>query len=361
MAFRPLLLLPLLLGCATGTRTLTVSYRIDDRCAPLYAACLNSEDFRARYGIWLAPIRPRELYSLRSGLRPVLNLKLDAQPGDQRTVDGMTYAGIPLAIVAPEPVMRAVLDSFPVRIIAPLQSRSSTLVIGPGLAADSWPEFVALLRAATRPLRVGYVDREPMALLAFEQAIAHERLETRVTLLRMVDYPPAAQALAAGTLDALLVANPAAYAIAAASGSRIICELHDLPPNRFENHPATVIAATDSAIQSDRAAITSFLELMACATHYANTQTARTRAAAAEWLGLTPEDESACFSTYRFASLPDWHFRMGLWNWYFALRDKGEVPPEFAGLMNPDDWYGIPYDSTLIWSALERAGRRIIR
>ncbi|MBM3316197.1 hypothetical protein FJY71_10265, partial [candidate division WOR-3 bacterium] len=307
------------------------------------------------------PVRHKEVYSLRQGRRPALTLKLEAQPGDHRVAERLALNDVPVGILSPENVMRAVLDGFPVRVVAPLQSGGDVLVAWPDSAGDSWRSFVDWVRVSDRPVRVGYVPREPNALFAFEQALEYENASGRVTLFRLIDYDVLVRALDEGTLDAAVLANPAAGEVAAASGSRLLCSLNDLPPDRFENSPSTVIAATDSVLAADSRSVGLFLELMACATHYANNRTAATRAAAARWLETTPAEESAAFSTYRFSSLPDWHFRTGLWNWFFALRLKNQVPARYAGLMAPDEWYGIPYDSSPAIPALGRAGARIIR
>lgn len=357
---RYLFLLLFLADCTPRVSTLTVSYRADNRCAPLYAACLYGRQFRQRYGLWLKPVRPNERYLLYSGCRPVLDLLLESQPGDKRVAERLAWGDVPMGIVSPEEVMRALLDSFPVHIVAPLQSGGDILLIHPDLPIDSWASFTDYLRRVSRPLRLAYVPREPNCLFAFEQALEYENLSNKAVLFRMTGYDVLAQALIECTLDGAILANPAATEVALATGCRTVCRLNDLPPNRFENSPSTVIAAHDSAIQTDRAAIEKFLELMACATHFANEQTAATRAAARQWLQMA-EEESTSFNTYRFSSRPDWYFRSGIWNWFFALRLKNQVPARYAGLMDADDWFGIPYDSSLIIPAIERAGARIIR
>ncbi len=354
-------LLLLVTSCTPRVSKLTVSYRSDNRCAPLYAACLYGRQFRQRYGIWLKPVKPRERYFLYSGCRPVLELLLESQPSDKRVAERLMYGDVPVGIVAPEDVMRAVLDSFPVHIVAPLQSGGDILLIHPDLPIDSWTSFTDYLRRLNRPLRFAYVPREPNCLFAFEQALEYENLRDKAILYRMTGYDVMAQGLIDCTLDGAVLANPAATEVALATGCRTVCRLNDLPPNRFENSPSTVIAAYDSAIQAGRTAIESFLELMACATHFANEQTAATRVAARQWLETTTAEESASSSTYRFSSLPDWYFRSGIWNWFFALRLKNQVPARYAGLMDVDEWFGIPYDSSLVIPAIERAGARIIR
>lgn len=356
-----LFLLLFFANCAPRVAMLTVSYRADNRCAPLYAACLHGKEFRQRYGLWLKPIKYKERYLLYSGYRPVLNLLLESQPGDKRVADRLILGDVPVGIVSPEEVMNLVLDSFPVHIIAPLQSGGDILLIHPDLPIDSWTSFTDYLRRVSRSFRFAYVPREPNCLLAFEQALEYENLTNRVTLFRMTDYGVLAQALIDCTLDGAVLANPTATEVAMATGCRPVCRLNDLPPNRFENSPSTVVAAHDSAIRADRTAIEKFLELMACATHFANEQTAATRIAARQWLQTTEAEEGAGFDTYRFSSLPDWYFRSGIWNWFFALRLKGRVPQRYAGLMDVDDWFGIAYDSSLIIPAIERAGARIIR
>ena len=71
--------------------------------------------------------------------------------------------------------------------------------------------------------------------------------------------------------------------------------------------------------------------------------------------------ESVSLSYVGFSSSPGLAFRDGLWNWYFALRLKNAVPESLSGFMERDEWLHIPYDSSLVSPALDRAGARIVK
>jgi ABC-type nitrate/sulfonate/bicarbonate transport system substrate-binding protein len=235
---------------------------------------------------------------------------------------------------------------------------------------------VAWVKTQTRPVKVGYIARTSafgtgaadlsMTVLGFEQALDYETLSfgaetARVRLTPAADLPALARDLSQGHMDAAVMQEPEATQAATVRGNRMIGRIDILPPNRFEDRPGTVVAATDSVIRNKGLAVSSFLELLAVATHYANNRTRNTVTATTQWLGTSPAVESIALRNLAFSSLPDVVFADGIWNWYFALRLKHVVPESLAGFMEKKDWLGIPYDSSLVVPALDRAGARIVK
>ena len=356
-------------ACSGPVSNIKVAYRADCAVAPLYAARRDADSFRTRYGLYLKPVRPETIWDMYDGRTKVLGLALMPFDSDSAVLAALLNGEAQVGLLAPEPVLRARMADRPVHVLAPLQSKGDMLVAGPKLTAGNWQEFVAFLKARTRPVSVGYMGAASMAMLGFQQALEYEEVKStrdsadRAATVRLVQFeswPALAVALQHGKVDAAVLTQPAAALAATVSGNRTIAELHDLPPSRFENRPATVIAASDSAVLKHGAAITRFLELMAVATHYANNRT-RNTLAAVRGLGTSPVMESTALSNMGFSSLPDLAFKDGLWNWYFALKWQDVYTDSLQRYMNRDDWIGIPYDSTLAIPALDRAGSRIIK
>ena len=349
---------------------LTVAYRRDDLAAPLYAACLYPKDFSVRYGLYLKQTKPQVLYDLLDGPRNTLALRLASFDSDSAVLTALLSGDAQVGILASEEVLNAVVAGEPVRIIAPLQYRGDLLVVTNFVPASDWEEFIGWVKAQSRPLAIGYVGRNSMAMLGFMQALEYENVKyvcdsldqtAAVKLVEVEDRAALAGELKAGRLDAAVVQEPVATLVSAAGGNRTIGRIDILPPGRFEDRPGTIIAATDSVIHTQGEAVGRFLEFMAVATHYANNRTRNTLAAVDKWLGTSPALESTAMGNIGFSSRPDFTFTTGVWNWYFALRLKHAVPESLAGYMEEKDWLGVPYDSLLLMPALERAGARIIR
>jgi NitT/TauT family transport system substrate-binding protein len=353
--------------------TLSVAFHRDEHAAPLYAACTYPEDFHLRYLLNLQEVnraRPGQAYYLLDSSASRLTIHLQPCESDREVLGALLSGSAQVGILAPEQVMSAVLDSLPLKVIAPLESRGDMLVVGRRVRAKDWKGFVAWVKIQPRAVRIGCLGSRTMTVLGFEQALESENVRhrygtaspdsTQVVLVVKDNWQEVAKGLKAGSLDAAVVEEPAATLVAGTKSGRILSRLDHLPPGRFEDRPGTVVASMDSAIRSRGEDIGRFLELLGVATHYANSHTRNTLSATARRLGAPAARESAVLANIRFSSLPDNAFKDGLWNWYFALRIKGDVPQRLSQFMNRDDWLGIPYDSSLVVPALDRAGMRIV-
>lgn len=368
MRLRLVALVLVALAHAAPVPRLVVGYRFDDHAAPLYDACIFPGEFKSRYGLFLKEASRRHQYDLHDGSRSLLGLSLLPGDTDSAVLQALLSGSSDVGILRAEPVMRARLDGKPVRIIAPLQRRGDMLVVNESVPAPDWVSFVKWVKTRARPVVVGYTGRESMTLLGFEQALEYENIRYSLdsldpkALVRLVgpESRPGTE-LGLRRLDAAVLPEPAATLAGSEPGNRVIGSIDMLPPDRFEDRPGTVIAATDSGIRARGPDIGRFLELMGVATHYANNRTHNTLVAATEWLGTSPQFESTAMAHIGYSSMPDRAFRNGLWNWYFALRLMGQVPDSLSGFMERDGWLGISYDSSLVAPALDRAGARIIR
>lgn len=364
-----MLLLQLALA-APAEPMLRIGYRIDNHAAPLFAAGLHPGDFGRRYGMHLKEVRPRQLYDLYDRNERVLRLQLVGLRSDREVLAALVSDSVEVGFAAAEDVMLATIADRGTRIIAPLQYRGDMLLVNSRLPASDWAGFASWLKARERPVRVGFVGDEPAALHCLDQALEFEGVSrtrdpldttARVAFVRVDNWPVLAQELRQGRLDAAAVRQPEATFVSRSGGSRIVDQIHDLPPNRFENRPGTVIASTDRATAARGPEIARFLELMGLATHYANNRTQNTLAATARWLGTSPRAESAALAGTAFSSMPNLAFRDGLWNWYFALKLGRVLPDSLDDFMERDQWLGVPYDSSLVVPALDRAGARFIK
>jgi NitT/TauT family transport system substrate-binding protein len=369
----------LLAAAAWAVPSLIVGYNRDDHAAPLYDACLYPKDFRARYGLYLKEVKPRELYTLVDGKKSTLSLRLVPYDSDSAVVNALRVDSAQVGIVAAEDVLTAVMTTaLNVRIIAPLQQGGDLLVVNPSVRAADWKEFLAWVKVQDRPVTIGYIGQYSMAALGLTQALENEKINytgtlpgrdksprpesAKVKLIRADDRVALAAELSSGTFDAAVLAEPAATWVSMLQGSRAIGRTDVLPPGRFENHPGTVIAAPGRSIVKQGEDLGRLLELMAVAAHYANNNTQKTLAAVAKWLSAPPALESTAMQNMVFSSRPDASFTSGIWNWYNALKLRSAVP-HLLGLpveMDETHWLRM-YDSLLLKPALDRAGARIIK
>jgi ABC-type nitrate/sulfonate/bicarbonate transport system substrate-binding protein len=365
-----LLLCLALAGAPAVVPSLSVGYRFDNHAAPLFAACLYPAEFKSRYGMYLKEVKRRERYALYDGKESLLELRLDAMESDAAVLSSLIDGSNHVGLLAMEEVMLGTIAGRGTRVIAPLQYKGDMLLVGEEVAAADWTGFMAWVKAQNRQVRVAFLGQEPAAVPCFEQALEYEDVTrthdpadtvASVAMVRADTWPELARGLSQQRFDAVVVRQPEATMVRQSGGVRMVCEMHDLPPNRFENRPGTVIAATDTTIRARAADIGRFLELMGLATHYANNRTRNTFNAAMRWLGHKPAFESTAMAGIGFSSMPNPAFKDGLWNWYFALRLKGMMPDSLDDFMNRDEWVPVVYDSSLVMPALDRAGARFIK
>jgi ABC-type nitrate/sulfonate/bicarbonate transport system substrate-binding protein len=369
----------LLATAAWALPSLTIAYHREDHAAPLFDACLYPKDFQARYRLYLKEVKPRELYTLVDGKKSVLSLRLVSFDSDTAIVNALRLDSAQVGILATEDVLAAVMTTaLNVRIIAPLQQGGDLLVVNPSVPAADCREFLAWVKTQSQPVTVGYIGQYSMGALGLTQALEHEKINytgtlpgrdlspkpesAKVKLIRVDDRVALAAELSSGRFDAAVLEEPAATWVSMLQGSRVIGRTDFLPPGRFEDRPGTVIAAPGRSIVKQGNDLTSFLELMAVATHYANNNRHNTLAAVAKWLDAPPALESLAMHDIAFTSRPDASFTGGIWNWYNALKLRTAVP-HLLGLpveMDQKHWLRM-YDSLQLTPALERAEERIAK
>jgi NitT/TauT family transport system substrate-binding protein len=378
---RTVTVLLLLATAAWAVPSLTVAYHREDHAAPLFDACLYPKDFRARYGLYLKEVKPRELYTLVNGKRGTLSLRLTPFDTDSEVVTALRLDSAQVGILASEDVLAAVMTTgLNIRIIAPLQHGGDLLVVNPSVPAADWKEFIAWVRAQNGPTTIGYIGQYSMTALGFTQALEYEKVNyvgtvpgrdlspkpesAKVKLVGADDRAALADELSSGTFDAAVLQEPVATWVSVLQGSRTIGRTDILPPGRFEDRPGTVIAAIGPTIRKRGEDLSRFLELMAVANHYANDRTRNTLAAVNKWLDAPPALESIAMGNIGFSSRPDTNFTTGIWNWYSALRLRTAVPHPLRmplEMTEAKNWLAATYDSLLLMPALKRADARITK
>jgi len=369
----------LLAAAAWAVPSLTVAYHRDDHAAPLFNACLYPEDFQARYGLYLEEVKPHQLYNILDDKGDTMSLRLAAYDTDTEVMAALLSDTVQLGILAAEDVLGIILAGRALRIIAPLQYARDLLLVNPKVPAANWKEFIAWVKKLDRPATIGYIGQYSMAALGLSQALEYEKIDyvgtlpgkdlspkpesTKVKFSRADDRTALAAELASGRSDAAVLEEPAATWISSLRGCPTIDRTDALPPGRLEDHPGTVIAATDQVISRRGEDMGRFLELMAVATHYTNNNTQKTLAAVNQWLGASATRESVSLGNMGFSSSPDTKFTKGIWNWYFALKLRTAVPHtvRMPLEMQEKNWLETAYHSLLLTPALDRAGARIIR
>ena len=161
-------------------------------------------------------------------------------------------------------------------------------------------------------------------------------------------------ALSQGLIDAYVGNNPFP-AIAVDKGiGKIVCDLEDLPPGRFRNHPCCCLAANTNVLAEKEEAVIDLITLLLQANETINSDLDAAVKSASRWIGTSETVERASIPTSGYCLEPDaqWHACMSVW--FDAMNDLGAFQGKLKGLKE-EQAAAVAYDVSL----LEEANRRL--
>ena len=189
----------------------------------------------------------------------------------------------------------------------------------------------------------------------FEEALNHEGLTFSGDMTRgevdvhMINTKGGGKLNVAlgGDIVAGYVGNNPFPAIAVDQGmGRIVCDLEDLPPGTFRNHPCCCIAANTSAIESKSEAIVDLLVLFMMANETINSDIDKAVASAVKWIGTSESVERMSIPTSGYSMVKSEVWQSTMDKWVEAMNGLGTFTGSLKGL-EAADVCGMAYDMTL--------------
>ncbi len=352
---------------AQKTPILKVGHVGHDHQSALYVAALAGEEFKPFYGIWLKEIRNKELYELYDGKRRICEVELYKAGGGAEMPTMMSQGHFDVGLGGVAAIAFFIDKGAPMKIIAPLHSKGDMLVVKPDLKLNSWQEFIDWVKSQEKQVRIGYKNPEAVATIIFQRALKEAGItftgdkantKAKVLLINMKGEANLNPGLQTDQIDGYVSNNPWC-AIAEEKGiGRCVAELHDLPPGVFKDHPCCCIAANDAAIKKQRMVIQKFLELMAVATHYINSQPEKAAEYVAKWIGTSPELEKKSMATSGYSLEPNDLFLDGMWVWYNEMVTLEKIVDKLMG-KSREEFEKKVYDFSALKPALASAQKRI--
>jgi len=353
-------------GAAAEPVTIKVGHVGHDHHIALYVALDRAGDYRARTGIDVNAVEDRKFYRLSDGNKRIAEVEIVKVGGGSEMPTALAQGVIDVGFGGVAPVLAAIDSGAPIRLIAPLHYKGDMFVVRPDFPARTWAEFVAAAKTADQPLRIGYKDPVACAKVIFEEALRHEGIpfggdpSQEGIKVHMVDVKGGGKlnvALAGGLVDGYAGNNPFP-AIAVDKGlGRIVCDLENLPPGSFRDHPCCCIAARADVIEQKPQAVIDLLTLFLEANRTIASDLDKTVTAAVRWIGTSEAVERMSIPTsgYSMEASSEWYDAMRQWatvmNGLGVFRDKlkDRDPKEVAQLA---------YDFSLLEKAKQRAARQ---
>jgi NitT/TauT family transport system substrate-binding protein len=347
-------------------KTLKVGHVGHDHHLALYVALDNAQRYARETGISVKTVRDREFYTLLVENRPVAELQIVQVGGGARMPTALAQGVIDIGLGGVAPVLAACDRGAPVKLIAPLHSKGDMLVVRPDLPVSSWQELVATIKQSEVPFRMGYKNPMAVAKLLLEDALRHKgitfagdpaRKDAGVQMINVKGGGKLNTALSEGLVDGYVGNNPFP-AIGVEKGiGKILCDLEDLPPGRFRNHPCCCLAANTRALVGKEQAVVALLVLLLRGNETINRDLDAGVESACRWIGTSEDVERASVPTsgYSLAPNAEWHGCMSVW--FDAMNDLDTFQGRLKGLKEAEA-ATIAYELSYLEQAEERLESR---
>lgn len=345
--------------------SLNVGHVGHDHQLALYVAIDHCEEYEQQTGICLKTLEDKKYYELWDGDRKVADLRIVQVGGGSKMPTALAQGVIDVGLGGVAPVLAACDSGAPVRLIAPLHSKGDMLVLKPDAPIGTWEEFVAMVKTATAPIRIGYKSPIAVAKLVFEDALKHEGIsfsgDASVTdvQVRMVNVKGGGKlnvSLSEGLVDGYVGNNPFP-AIGVEKGiAKVVCDLEDLPPGRFRNHPCCCVAANTDALVGKEEAVADLLVLLLQANQTINRDLTAAAKSASRWIGTSEAVERESIPTSGYSLDPGDEWRACMSVWFDAMNDLETFRGKLKGLTE-DQAAPIAYDLSLLEKARVRLAK----
>ena len=337
-----------------------------DHHTALFVALDNASEYAEESKVGVKVIEDRKFYELYDESRKVADVEIVKVGGGSKMPTALAQNVIEIGFGGVAPVLASVDSGAPVKLISPLHYKGDMFVVRPDFEAKSWEEFVAIAKAVEKPLRIGYKNPVAVAKLIFEEALKHEDItfggdlsqaDLQVQMVNVNGGSKLNVSLGSGLIDGYAGNNPFP-AIAVEKGiGRIICDLEELPPGTFRNHPCCCIAANTNILQEKSKAIVNLLVLFLQANETINSDLEKTIASTIRWIGTSESVERMSIPTSGYSMEPSaqWHQTMG--KWIEAMNGLGIFRGRLEGLKS-EEVPQVAYDLSLLEKARKKLAQR---
>jgi NitT/TauT family transport system substrate-binding protein len=352
-------------GYAKEPVKLKVGHVGHDHHLALFVALESGDKYEAEAGIKVKTIEKKQRYELYRQNVKIADIEVKKVGGGSKMPVALSQNIIDMACGGIAPVLVMIDKGAPIKLIAPLHSKGDMFVMKKDSKVKTWKDFVELAKSSKKPIRIGYKSPAAVAKIILEDAMKHEGItfstnlsksDVNVHLINVKGGGKLNASLVNGIIDGYTGNNPFP-AIGESKGIlKVICDLEELPPGRFKDHPCCGIAATEKAIKDkDKAqAIEAVLFLMNKASNAISMgEDKEVLKIASKWIGTTEEVEAKSIPTSGYSMTPNekWHKTMQVWA--EAMNKLGIFKNDLKGLKE-SEMAKKAYDFTILKKAIPK-------
>ena len=348
------------------SKKLSIGHVGHDHHIALFVALDNAAEYTKESNINVNVIEDRRRYELLNKTDKIADIEIVKVGGASKMPTALAQNVIEVGFGGVAPVLAAVDSGAPIKLISPLHYKGDMFVVRPDFKAETWQEFVAIAKTTKEPLRIGYKNPMAVAKLIFEEALRHEGItfgsdpsqtDLQVHMVNVKGGSKLNVSLGSNLIDGYTGNNPFP-AISVEKGiGRIICDLEELPPGTFRDHPCCCIAANTKTIEEKPQVIIDMLILFLQANETINSDMDKAVTAAVRWIGTSESVERMSIPTSGYSMKPSERWNQTMYKWIEAINGLDVFQGKLKGLALkevPD----IAYDFSLLTKARDELAKQ---
>ncbi|ABR54480.1 conserved hypothetical protein [Methanococcus vannielii SB] len=339
---------------------LKVAYLPSDHDAPLFVAAEHSDIFMENYGIYLKEIENKKVYGLYENDKLIANVEfVRVLEGGAKIMTLMAQGQVDVGLNGVPPAVFSIDQGNAAKIISPIQSEGSAVVVRSDISANNWEEFVLYIKESQNsgktvkighplPTSIQYVMIK--SALDFEGITYTENPNDKTKMVQLVNcngQGAMPQLLSSKELDAVIAWEPTPEQLKLSGIGKPIIYSGNLPPEgMWENHPCCVLVASENAIKDKKSAVKSFLKLMALSNNEIAKNPELAITASVEWLGTDLEVEKHSIPNIGFTNEINKLTELGP-SFVKVMDEQGAMTGQFKGMTDSEKINSILYDFTI--------------
>jgi NitT/TauT family transport system substrate-binding protein len=322
--------------------------------------CLETDLFKNDYGLYLKPVKEKHFYDFYDGEKKIAEIEMIEGTSCTSVCASIADGTLDIGLAGIGPIVFMVDKGKGVKCIAPLQSKGNIIVVHPSVKANNWNEFCDWIRAHPKQIHFGYRSPAEVANLIVQDALGAEGIsftfspaeaKAKVLFVLMKGDKFAVPALANHIIDAYAGPTPWAQVSVHKGIGKKICNVQDLPPGIWGNHPCCAIGASEKLIRDYPEVGSKYLELLIIGSRIAVENPELAAKDAAIWMKTPLEVERDAIPTIGFSLTPDKDFKDGTYNWYKVMQKQGRMTDKLKDA-SKQQLERLSYDFSLVENAM---------
>ncbi|MCK9227739.1 MAG: ABC transporter substrate-binding protein [Syntrophorhabdaceae bacterium] len=339
---------------AADIPTIKVGYIFTTHHTPFIVAASKGEAFKGT-GVYLRPVVAKDKYELVADGKPIAVLQLIVAKSGAETAALFARGQLDIAMASVTAIMAGIDKGTPIKILSPLQTEGMGLVVPKESPLKDWNSFLAYVKNAKKPVKIGYHSPTSAPKIVLEGALKQSGIKVtedpndqsaQVLLVDLKETTNMVPALASKQVDGIVGPSPFPEVAVSRGVGKIIVDLKDLPPKgHWNDFPCCVTAASDQVIAKHPEVVQKFVELIARTNSWCNKNRLEAGTVTAEWIGLPPDSAKATMLVYLPKFTKNW--MRGADRYMTILNDMGNFKGSLKG-KSLDDARTILFDTRFI-------------